>query len=202
MRVIVGVEDFLRHLVHSFQTSLLFEIAKVNNLFSYECFNMFKTKPKAVHPVAGRSLFDIKRSLGAEYPGGIKQVVFESVSPLIDYNWEKDKNGNLRSTNYDITDSFIVAHGAYKLHLTDQLLNNSDKKQEFETWYFHKKNVEKEKEKLLAKEGGKKKVKVYEKEVTKGAEKYYQKKATTFISEYYSKRILKLHLPSKGGSNK
>ena len=100
----------------------------------------------------------------------------------------------MKAVNYDITDSFVIAHSAYKKHLCEQLFNNEDKKLEFLQWLREKKKVDETKEKLKN-EAGKKSANLYEKQIEEDIIQEYRKTVTRFIDKYYKANIFEIKMP-------
>jgi len=133
IKFVIGIEDYLKNF--DVVTDSLFTLARINNFIAYECFNLFQSKPIMIHPNAARS-FLMKLGKG-KLEGNLttKEAVFQMVSPLINYEWIKNKRGTLKDVNYDISDSYVIAHSACKQHIQMQLLNNQKKLEDFKVHY-------------------------------------------------------------------
>jgi hypothetical protein len=107
---VIGIEEFLKGFgAGNYRTHDLFTLAQMNSLVSYDCINVFDgTVPLRVHPTSARNFFGLKKHLITD---NIKSIVFEHVKEnyLKDYQWRITRTGNLHKSNYDITDSVIIA---------------------------------------------------------------------------------------------
>jgi hypothetical protein len=123
----IGVEDPLKFVaminnVPPMKTLLL--LYKINSIVQYQLALLFGERPLAVPFAKARSYFGLKVTNSTE---SIKDVVFHWVQErLPNYQWKLKRNGTLDETNYDITDSFIVARYVIKQYREQELMKHSD----------------------------------------------------------------------------
>jgi len=103
---------------------------------SYDIWQRPHGRLVMIHPNAARTFFGIKKTSkvvsgsDVNQPGSksnIKLEVFSAVAAYIKgFDLEFTSTGNPKPTNFDVTDSFLIAHTARKRFLHEQLIEDPE----------------------------------------------------------------------------
>jgi hypothetical protein len=106
----------------------------VGSLVCYDTVKRPNARLVMVHPNSARGYFGIKKTSrrvassevnDADAKSNIKEEVFKVVAPFIKgFEFEYTSTGTPRSTNFDVTDSFLIAHYTRKRFLHDWLMQD------------------------------------------------------------------------------
>nr|CCA16523.1 conserved hypothetical protein [Albugo laibachii Nc14] len=126
----IGIEDFMRAFVAGrFHTKGLIQLAQLNGIVSYSCWQNFDAKPTHYHPTLARSYFGLsKPSVKSKTDNFSKQLIkdivleyVQDLDPLIRQSMTSTRTGRPTEQNYDIADAYIIALYTYFQRFQDQI---------------------------------------------------------------------------------
>ncbi len=92
-------------------------------------------KPFKIHPSQARAYFGIKKKANEEM--NVKQAAFERVKDLFPAGaWRIKRTGVLHDNNYDIVDSFVVAHCSLKMYRERRLSEDRHLRAKYTEFYM------------------------------------------------------------------
>ena len=109
---VVGAEEFLLKFRDHSTANTISKLANCNTLACYECSNELPVKKLLkVNVNSARSFFNIKKMTGKKAKIDVKINVFNNMKHLLpsSYKIKTDKKGKTHETNYDVTDSLLIA---------------------------------------------------------------------------------------------
>ncbi|KAJ0404755.1 hypothetical protein P43SY_005579 [Pythium insidiosum] len=139
----VGIEDFMRmYSFGKYHNKGIFQLAQLNGVVSYTCWQQFGCRPLHTHPTAARSLLGVSAT-GKASAGKVKDQVMAMVlrregdgAALWPTFTCHRRNGHFCDAAFDIADSFVVADHMRWMHWQRLLQSDDDLADEFAAAYL------------------------------------------------------------------
>lgn len=132
----VGIEDFMRMFrFGGTHNKGLFQLAQLNGIVSYTCWDQFSSKPLHTHPTAARALFNI----AATKKDNVKETVMrfvETQEPGATQILPRNRNGRLTDVAFDMTDAYVVAAFTRFQHIQSHLQSQQTISAQFGSTYL------------------------------------------------------------------
>jgi hypothetical protein len=99
-------------------------LARFNGAVTFMAYQTFMTRPDLINVTKARSAVGLKIN-HKDKSKTTKDKVFEWVSGEIDFDWPKKKTGSIKTSCYDMSDSYVICRAGINL-LNDGKLNDDD----------------------------------------------------------------------------
>ncbi|TMW60484.1 hypothetical protein Poli38472_000526 [Pythium oligandrum] len=122
----VGIEDFMRmYRFGQYHNKGIFQLAQLNGIVSYTCWQRFRARPMHTHPTAARALFGINagKSGAKMVKNDVMKFVLEheAASQALQVLEEHRRGGIFSDVAYDMADAYIVAQHTRWMALQEAL---------------------------------------------------------------------------------
>ncbi|GLD91518.1 hypothetical protein PINS_up000051 [Pythium insidiosum] len=140
----VGIEDFMRmYSFGRFHNKGIFQLAQLNGVVSYTCWQQFGSRPVHTHPTAARGLLGVAAT-GKASAGKVKDHVMalvlrrerDGAALWPSFTCHRKSNGVFRDAAFDIADSFVIAEHLRWMHWQELLQRDDQLAAEFATTYM------------------------------------------------------------------